>query len=133
MVFYVEDILGALERWNFKETLPADAYKKVGRKMSVYFCIISIVGLKTLIHMSFMQVRLMCSYCRKHDESEVPDPYYGGPQGFEKVFHVAIRNVVWSAIFVYFHILRLFHSPIRWMHNVVNRMCYELPILNMMF
>lgn len=53
-----EDILGALERWNFKENLPADAHKKV---------------------------RLMCSYCKKHNESEVPDPYYGGPQGFEKV------------------------------------------------
>lgn len=32
-----------------------------------------------------MQVKLMCSYCKKHDETEVPDPYYGGPQGFEKV------------------------------------------------
>lgn len=32
-----------------------------------------------------MQIRLMCSYCKKHDETEVPDPYYGGPQGFEKV------------------------------------------------
>ncbi|XP_057484134.1 uncharacterized protein LOC130770646 [Actinidia eriantha] len=53
-----EDILGALERWSFRENLPADAHKKV---------------------------RLMCSYCKKHDESEVPDPYYGGPQGFEKV------------------------------------------------
>lgn len=31
------------------------------------------------------QVRLMCSYCKRHDETEVPDPYYGGPQGFEKV------------------------------------------------
>lgn len=31
------------------------------------------------------QVKLMCSYCKKHSESEVPDPYYGGPQGFEKV------------------------------------------------
>ncbi|GKV34887.1 hypothetical protein SLEP1_g43224 [Rubroshorea leprosula] len=29
--------------------------------------------------------RLICSYCKKHDEIEVPDPYYGGPQGFEKV------------------------------------------------
>ncbi|XP_058195977.1 uncharacterized protein LOC131312319 isoform X1 [Rhododendron vialii] len=76
-----EDILGALERWNFKENLPADAYKKVG-----YFCIISFAGPRLLyIHMSIMQVRLMCSYCKKHDESEVPDPYYGGPQGFEKV------------------------------------------------
>ncbi|KAL7226164.1 hypothetical protein ACSBR1_021321 [Camellia fascicularis] len=53
-----DDILGALERWSFRETLPADAYKKV---------------------------HLMCSYCKKHDETEVPDPYYGGPQGFEKV------------------------------------------------
>ncbi|XP_052186212.1 uncharacterized protein LOC127797392 isoform X2 [Diospyros lotus] len=53
-----EDILGALERWKFRETLPADAHKKV---------------------------QLMCSYCKKHNETEVPDPYYGGPQGFEKV------------------------------------------------
>lgn len=30
----------------------------------------------------------MCSYCKKHDETEVPDPYYGGPQGFEKVILV---------------------------------------------
>lgn len=29
----------------------------------------------------------MCSYCKKHDETEVPDPYYGGPQGFEKVMN----------------------------------------------
>lgn len=27
----------------------------------------------------------MCSYCKKHDEDQVPDPYYGGSQGFEKV------------------------------------------------
>ncbi|KAJ4724763.1 Protein-tyrosine phosphatase, low molecular weight [Melia azedarach] len=53
-----EDILGAFNRWKFRETLPADAHKKV---------------------------RLMCSYCKKHDETEVPDPYYGGAQGFEKV------------------------------------------------
>ncbi|KAK6936181.1 Phosphotyrosine protein phosphatase I [Dillenia turbinata] len=53
-----DDILRAFERWKFREALPEDAYKKV---------------------------RLMCSYCKKHDETEVPDPYYGGPQGFEKV------------------------------------------------
>ncbi|CAN4106586.1 unnamed protein product [Withania somnifera] len=52
------DILGALERWIHREPLPADAAEKV---------------------------RLMCSYCKKYDESEVPDPYYGGAQGFEKV------------------------------------------------
>ncbi|XP_059431288.1 uncharacterized protein LOC132164750 [Corylus avellana] len=53
-----EDILEAFNRWKFRDTLPADAHKKV---------------------------KLMCSYCKKHDETEVPDPYYGGPQGFEKV------------------------------------------------
>lgn len=53
-----EDILTALERWSHKESLPGDAYKKV---------------------------KLMCSYCRRHGETEVPDPYYGGAQGFEKV------------------------------------------------
>ncbi|KAK9938781.1 hypothetical protein M0R45_015502 [Rubus argutus] len=52
------DILEAFNRWKFREPLPEDAYKKV---------------------------KLMCSYCKKHDETEVPDPYYGGPQGFEKV------------------------------------------------
>lgn len=31
LMLYVEDILAALERWSFKETLPADAYKKVSR------------------------------------------------------------------------------------------------------
>ncbi|CAK9153834.1 unnamed protein product [Ilex paraguariensis] len=53
-----EDILGAFERWSHRETLPADAHKKV---------------------------RLMCSYCKRHNETEVPDPYYGGSHGFEKV------------------------------------------------
>ncbi|XP_027083981.1 uncharacterized protein LOC113751595 [Coffea eugenioides] len=53
-----EAILSAFERWRHREPLPADAAKKV---------------------------RLMCSYCKKHEEDEVPDPYYGGPQGFEKV------------------------------------------------
>ncbi|KAJ6832608.1 uncharacterized protein M6B38_343015 [Iris pallida] len=31
------------------------------------------------------KVKLMCSYCKRHEESEVPDPYYGGPEGFDKV------------------------------------------------
>ncbi|XP_051142951.1 uncharacterized protein LOC127259585 [Andrographis paniculata] len=53
-----EDILGSYERWRHKEALPADAANKV---------------------------QLMCSYCRKHKETEVPDPYYGGQKGFEKV------------------------------------------------
>lgn len=26
-----------------------------------------------------------CKFCRHHQETEVPDPYYGGPEGFERV------------------------------------------------
>ncbi|MQL76822.1 hypothetical protein Taro_009223 [Colocasia esculenta] len=53
-----DDILAAYQRWKVKEQLPEDAAKKV---------------------------KLMCSYCKRHKETEVPDPYYGGPKGFEKV------------------------------------------------
>lgn len=31
------------------------------------------------------KVKLMMSYARRFEEREVPDPYYGGPQGFERV------------------------------------------------
>lgn len=30
----------------------------------------------------------MCEYCERHDESEVPDPYYGGSAGFEHVLDI---------------------------------------------
>jgi protein-tyrosine phosphatase len=30
----------------------------------------------------------MCDYCEVHDESEVPDPYYGGEQGFQTVIDI---------------------------------------------
>lgn len=45
-----------------------------------------------------MQVKLMCSYCKKHDETEVPDPYYGGPQGFEKVIYQYLLTIVLDLI-----------------------------------
>ncbi len=31
------------------------------------------------------KVRVFCSFCRSHADTEVPDPYYGGPEGFEYV------------------------------------------------
>ncbi|ATC66179.1 protein tyrosine phosphatase [Nibricoccus aquaticus] len=31
------------------------------------------------------RVRAFCEFCERHDDEEVPDPYYGGPQGFEHV------------------------------------------------
>jgi len=30
----------------------------------------------------------MCEYCDRHDETEVPDPYYGGEAGFYKVIDI---------------------------------------------
>lgn len=53
-----EDILKAHEQWSTKQALPPNSEKKV---------------------------KLMCEYCKKFDMTEVPDPYYGGPAGFEKV------------------------------------------------
>jgi protein-tyrosine phosphatase len=34
------------------------------------------------------RVERMCDYCRRHDVSEVPDPYYGGQKGFEHVLDI---------------------------------------------
>jgi protein-tyrosine phosphatase len=31
------------------------------------------------------KVRLMCEFATQHTEKEVPDPYYGGADGFEQV------------------------------------------------
>ena len=31
------------------------------------------------------EVRLFCEFCAAFDDQVVPDPYYGGPEGFEKV------------------------------------------------
>jgi protein-tyrosine phosphatase len=31
---------------------------------------------------------LMCDFARNHSEREVPDPYYGGQQGFERVLDI---------------------------------------------
>lgn len=31
------------------------------------------------------KVRLMCDFCGRSPETEVPDPYYGGPDGFDHV------------------------------------------------
>jgi protein-tyrosine phosphatase len=34
------------------------------------------------------KVRLMCEFCRSHTETEVPDPYYGGAEGFNYVIEL---------------------------------------------
>lgn len=34
------------------------------------------------------RVKLICDFCRHHDDREVPDPYYGGEAGFNYVIEL---------------------------------------------
>jgi len=36
------------------------------------------------------KVRLICDYCRTHSLKEVPDPYYGGKEGFNQVVNLLV-------------------------------------------
>lgn len=36
------------------------------------------------------KVRLMCDFARHHQTKEVPDPYYGGPEGFDRVIDLLL-------------------------------------------
>ncbi|MGB3491430.1 MAG: low molecular weight protein-tyrosine-phosphatase [Elainellaceae cyanobacterium] len=36
------------------------------------------------------KVRLMCSFCSEHSDEEVPDPYYGGSEGFNYVIDLLL-------------------------------------------
>jgi protein-tyrosine phosphatase len=36
------------------------------------------------------KVRLMCDFASHHREREVPDPYYGGTEGFNKVIDLLL-------------------------------------------
>ena len=36
------------------------------------------------------KVRLMCEFCQHHDQQEVPDPYYGGAEGFNQVIDLLL-------------------------------------------
>lgn len=36
------------------------------------------------------RVRLMCDFCTHSSEREVPDPYYGGPEGFNHVIDLLL-------------------------------------------
>lgn len=36
------------------------------------------------------KVRLMCDFCTKHTLREVPDPYYGGEEGFNQVIDLLL-------------------------------------------
>ncbi|MBD2180880.1 low molecular weight protein-tyrosine-phosphatase [Aerosakkonema funiforme] len=36
------------------------------------------------------KVRLMCDFCNRYTLKEVPDPYYGGPEGFDRVIDLLL-------------------------------------------
>lgn len=36
------------------------------------------------------KVHLMCQFCSKYTDKEVPDPYYGGPEGFNYVIDLLL-------------------------------------------
>lgn len=36
------------------------------------------------------KVKMMCDYCRTYPDKEVPDPYYGGPEGFTYVIELLL-------------------------------------------
>ncbi|MGJ3244689.1 MAG: low molecular weight protein-tyrosine-phosphatase [Elainellaceae cyanobacterium] len=36
------------------------------------------------------KVKLMCDFCRHYPDKEVPDPYYGGPDGFTYVIDLLL-------------------------------------------
>ncbi|RFC43043.1 MAG: protein-tyrosine phosphatase [Verrucomicrobia bacterium] len=52
------------------------------------------------------EVALFCEFCTRHREIEVPDPYYGGPEGFEKVLDLLEDGCA--------EILRLWREEKRW-------------------
>lgn len=56
------DLILAMDRDNYRDILSLDPQGKYADK-----------------------VRLMCDFCTRHDLKEVPDPYYGGPAGFDRV------------------------------------------------
>ncbi|MGJ8640163.1 MAG: low molecular weight protein-tyrosine-phosphatase [Opitutaceae bacterium] len=45
------------------------------------------------------KIKRFCDYCTEHDDTEVPDPYYGGDRGFEHVMDLiedGCRNLLKS-------------------------------------
>ncbi|WP_442923286.1 low molecular weight protein-tyrosine-phosphatase [Microcoleus sp. A2-D3] len=56
------DLILAMDRDNYRNILAVDTAGKYKDK-----------------------VRLMCDFCQQYDLKEVPDPYYGGPEGFDRV------------------------------------------------
>lgn len=61
------DLILAMDRENYRDILSLDPQGKYRDK-----------------------VRLMCDFASEHSDREVPDPYYGGPEGFNKVIDLLL-------------------------------------------
>jgi protein-tyrosine phosphatase len=61
------DLILAMDRENYRDILSLDPANRYRDK-----------------------VRLMCDFCRHHREREVPDPYYGGAEGFNRVIDLLL-------------------------------------------
>lgn len=65
--FETFDLILVMDRENYQDILYLDPDGKYGDK-----------------------VRLMCDFASHHSEREVPDPYYGGPEGFNQVIDLLL-------------------------------------------
>ncbi|MGK7920720.1 MAG: low molecular weight protein-tyrosine-phosphatase [Trichodesmium sp.] len=61
------DLILTMDRENYRDVLRLDAADKYADK-----------------------VKLMCDFCRYFDVKEVPDPYYGGSDGFDHVIEILL-------------------------------------------
>ncbi|MGB3514217.1 MAG: low molecular weight protein-tyrosine-phosphatase [Microcoleaceae cyanobacterium] len=61
------DLILTMDKENYRDVLRLDTAGKYGDK-----------------------VRLMCDFCRHFDVKEVPDPYYGGKDGFDYVIEILL-------------------------------------------
>lgn len=61
------DLILAMDRENYRNILTLDRQGKYRNK-----------------------VKMMCDYAMHHSEKEVPDPYYGGEKGFERVLDLLL-------------------------------------------
>lgn len=61
------DLILAMDRENYRDILMLDRSRQYEDK-----------------------IKLMCDFCTRHDLKEVPDPYYGGPEGFNQVIDLLL-------------------------------------------
>ncbi|MGH8002033.1 MAG: low molecular weight protein-tyrosine-phosphatase [Brasilonema sp.] len=61
------DLILAMDQENYEDILCVDPTRKYHHK-----------------------VRLICNFCSRHNLKEVPDPYYGGTQGFNLVIDLLV-------------------------------------------